>query len=268
MPAGLVTPAAPALPDTSAVLDTFVVPAGSAPSAPSAVPVTPAVPGGSAMSTGSVVLVVAIVLAVLCVVPGLTRMVGLFGPVAGEQPRRPAPTPDTLGLLTATVVVAFAAKLTDHVAWLPAYAYLGVVGVLLAAVDARVHRLPDVITLPSYPVLAGLFGIAAVLDGGPGRWVRAVLVAVAVLALFTAFWALPGAGLGFGDVKLSGLLGGALGWLGVPVALTGLLAGIALAGVWALVLMVTRRAGRRTSIAYGPFLLTGAFVGVLGWNAG
>ncbi len=227
-------------------------------------PAVSAVPGGSAVS---VVLAVAIVLAALCVVPGLTHMVAAFGPVEGEQPRRPVPTRDMLGLLTATVVVAFAAKLADHVAWLPAYAYLGVVGVALATIDVRVHRLPDVITLPSYPVLAGLFGLAAVLDREPGRWLRAVLTAAAVFALFVAVWALPGAGLGFGDVKLSGLLGGALGWLGVPVVLTGLMAGITLAGMWVLVLLVTRRAGRRTRIAYGPFLLMGAFVGVLGWSA-
>ncbi|WP_131787127.1 prepilin peptidase [Protofrankia symbiont of Coriaria ruscifolia] len=226
--------------------------------------VTSVTPSGSVVS---IVLAVAIVLAALCVVPGLTHMVGAFGPVEGEQPRRPVPTRDTLGLLTATVVVAFAAKLTDHVAWLPAYAYLGLVGVALAAIDVRVHRLPDVITLPSYPVMAGLFGVAAVLDQEPGRWLRGVIAAAAVFALFAAIWALPGAGLGFGDVRLSGLLGGALGWLGVPVLLTGLMAGITLAGIWVLILLVTRRAGRRTQIAYGPFLLMGAFVGVLAWNA-
>ncbi|WP_131747587.1 prepilin peptidase [Frankia sp. Cppng1_Ct_nod] len=207
-----------------------------------------------------------IVLVALCVVPALPWLVGAFGPPDGESVRRPVPTRGSLGVVTAAVVVAFAVKLSDHVSWLPAYAYLGVVGVALAAIDARVHRLPDAITLPSYPVLAALFGLAAVLDREPGRWLRGVLAAAVVSALFAAIWALPGAGLGFGDVKLSGLLGGALGWLGASAVVAGLAAGMMLAGGWALLLLVTGRAGPRARIAYGPFLLAGTFVGILAWG--
>ncbi len=205
-----------------------------------------------------------IVLAALGAVPVLPALVGAFGPVDGGQIRRPVPTSWWLGVLTGVVVVAFAVKLADHVNWLPAYAYLGVVGVTLAVIDIRVHRLPDALTLPSYPILAVLFGIAALTDGDPGRWLRGVLATAVVSAVSAALWALPGAGLGFGDVKLAGLLGGALGWLGAPVVLTGFMVGMTLAGMWALLLLVTRRASLRAHIAYGPFLLAGAFVAVLG----
>nr|MDT0665625.1 IucA/IucC family C-terminal-domain containing protein [Micromonospora sp. DSM 115978] len=65
---------------------------------------------------------------------------------------------------TALVVGSTCYTLREHLAWLPAYTYLALVGIVLAAVDARVHRLPDVVVLPSYPVLAALFGVAALVD--------------------------------------------------------------------------------------------------------
>jgi leader peptidase (prepilin peptidase)/N-methyltransferase len=215
----------------------------------------------TALAAASTTVIVA---AALAATPVLPTLVAAFGPRDGEQVRSPVPTSGLLGVLTAVVVIAFAVRLADHVSWLPAYAYLGVVGVTLAAIDVRVHRLPDAITLPSYPILAGLFGVAAVLDADPGRWVRGVVIAIIVFALSAAVWALPGAGLGFGDVKLAGLLGGALGWLGTPVVFTGFMLGMVLAGMWAAVLLVTGRAGPRARIAYGPFLLAGAFIAVLG----
>ncbi|WP_239347372.1 MULTISPECIES: prepilin peptidase [unclassified Frankia] len=210
---------------------------------------------------------IVIVLAALCVVPALPALVGAFEPVDGERIRTPVPTGWSLGVLTGVVVAAFAAALNDHVSWLPAYAYLGVTGVLLAVIDIRVHRLPDAITLPSYPILAALFGLAAVVDGDLGRWWRGLLAAAVVSVVSAGLWALPGAGLGFGDVKLAGLLGGALGWLGASAVLTGFVVGMTLAGMWALLLLVTRRASLSARIAYGPFLLAGAFVAIVGWPA-
>ena len=58
---------------------------------------------------------------------------------------------------------------------LPAYLYLGVVGVALASIDLDVHRLPDVLVLPSVPaVLALLLGGVGLAAGSGGRCGRAV----------------------------------------------------------------------------------------------
>jgi leader peptidase (prepilin peptidase)/N-methyltransferase len=71
------------------------------------------------------------------------------------------------------------------------------------------------------------------------------------------------AGMGFGDVKLAGVLGLLLGWLGWGALVVGAFFGFVLGGVVGAALMFARRAGRRTAIPFGPFMLAGAFLAVL-----
>ena len=97
--------------------------------------------------------------------------------------------------------------------------------------------------------------------------VAAFLTAVLGLALAWAFFVLQvliyPAGLGWGDVKLSGLLGLYLGWLGLGALAAGLFLGYLFAAVAGLGLIATRRASRKSHLAFGPFLLAGALAAVL-----
>ncbi len=68
--------------------------------------------------------------------------------------------------------------------------------------------------------------------------------------------------MGFGDVKLAGVLGAALGWLGWGPLVVGSFAAFLLGGVVGLALMVAQKADRRTGIPFGPWMIAGAFVGV------
>ena len=93
-------------------------------------------------------------------------------------------------------------------AWdLPAYLYLGAVGVALAAIDLDTKRLPNVIVLPSYPVAAVLFLLPALLEGQWDNYVRAIAGAAALFGVFFLLALIHPAGMGFGDVKLAGVLG-------------------------------------------------------------
>jgi leader peptidase (prepilin peptidase) / N-methyltransferase len=56
-------------------------------------------------------------------------------------------------------------------------------------------------------------------------------------------------------VTLAGLLGLSLGWFSVAAAITGLAAGAALAALFAVVALATRRIGRSSALTYGPFLV-------------
>jgi len=147
---------------------------------------------------------------------------------------------------------------------LPAFCYLAGIGVPLAVIDTRCRRLPDPLTLPSYPIALALLGIAALLLPGGGRQ---FLTAVLGLTLAWAFFLLQvliyPAGLGWGDVKLAGLLGLYLGWLGPGALAAGLFLGYLFAAVAGLGLIATRRASRRSHLAFGPFLLAGALAAVL-----
>ena len=98
---------------------------------------------------------------------------------------------------------------------LPAFCYLAGIGVPLAVIDARCQRLPDALTLPSYPVALALLGFAALLlPGGAGHFRGALAGMALAWGVFLLQVLLYPAGLGWGDVKLAGLLGLYLGWLG------------------------------------------------------
>ena len=138
----------------------------------------------------------------------------------------------------------------------PAFCYLAALGVPLALIDVREHRLPDALTLPSYPASLLLLGVAApFVPDGTGRFSHALIgMAAAVAMFFLLLLAFP-AGLGMGDVKLAGPLGAYLGWLGATAFLAGLLAAWLLAAVTGLALLLAHRATRKTQIPFGPFLI-------------
>jgi leader peptidase (prepilin peptidase)/N-methyltransferase len=167
------------------------------------------------------------------------------------------------GLLTAAVFVIMAVRFGPSPV-LPAFCFLGAVGVALAFIDARHQRLPDALTLLSYPVGLVLLGAAAlaVPDGGR-RFVVALIGAAAAWLLFLIQALIYPAGIGWGDVKLSGVLGLYLGWLGIRALVTGLFAGYLLAAMVGLILLATRRATRRSQIPFGPFLLAGTLIAIV-----
>jgi leader peptidase (prepilin peptidase)/N-methyltransferase len=164
---------------------------------------------------------------------------------------------------TALLFVGITARLGLSPA-LPAYLYLAGVAVALAVIDLDVRRLPDLIVLPSYLVGGVLLGTAAAANGD---WASAGRGLAAMAALGAVYFGLslayPG-GMGFGDVKLAGLLGLYLGWLGWSAVWVGTFAGFLLGGLVGVALLATRKAGRRSAIAFGPAMLGGALVAVFG----
>src|SRR3954447_11345597 len=164
-------------------------------------------------------------------------------------------------LLTAVVFVGLAGKFGAS-ATLPAYLYLGAVSVALALIDLDTRRLPDAITLPSYPVGVVLLAIASLgSDSWSPLW-RGLLGLVAMFAFYFVLRVAYPQGMGFGDVKLAGVLGlytGFLGWGAWAVALFG---GFLFGGIVSIGLVVAGRAGRKSKVPYGPFMVLGALVAV------
>jgi leader peptidase (prepilin peptidase)/N-methyltransferase len=85
---------------------------------------------------------------------------------------------------------------------------------------------------------------------------------------FVQHFLLPHA-MGGGDVKLAGVLGLYLGWLGEAAWVTGVVAGFLYGGVYSVTWLLLGRAGRKDEFPYGPFMLAGALTGILfgGWFA-
>ena len=146
---------------------------------------------------------------------------------------------------------------------LVAYAYLAVVSIALALIDIDVHRLPNVIVLPGYAVGAVLLGAAALLNGDLVALGRLAVGPGILFALYLVLALISPRGMGLGDVKLAGVLGLFLGYLGWGQLLVGAAAGFVLGGLFAVVLIVLRRAGRGSGIPFGPWMLAGAWVGIV-----
>ena len=167
---------------------------------------------------------------------------------------------------TSAAFVAMAVRFGFDAA-LPAFLYLAAISVALALIDIDTQRLPNAIVLPSYAVGLVLLGVAAVAQGGYGDLVRAILGMAALYGFYFGLALLYPAGMGFGDVKLAGVLGLYLGWLGWAELVAGGFLGFLLGGVVGGVLMAVRRAGRKSKIPFGPFMLGGAFIAVLWGDA-
>lgn len=168
----------------------------------------------------------------------------------------------TVSLATALVCAALAAA-TGARPELAVWLLLAPVGVLLAAVDFGVHRLPDVLTLPLAVAALALLGGAALLPEHGGSWVHALYGALGLAGAYFVLFLISPNGMGFGDVKLALGLGAVLGWYGWGAVLLGTFAGFLLAALYGTGLVIARRAGRKTAIPFGPFLIGGAFVGLL-----
>ena len=148
-----------------------------------------------------------------------------------------------------------------------AFLYLTSAGLALTMIDLAVHRLPNVIVLPSYLALGGIF-LAGAIIGVPwgGDWSQLLRAALAGLSLYVFYFLIVliyPRGMGFGDVKLAGVLGAALGWFGWGHLLVGSFAAFVLGGVLSIGLLLTGKAKRGTGIPFGPWMILGSGVGVL-----
>jgi leader peptidase (prepilin peptidase)/N-methyltransferase len=143
-----------------------------------------------------------------------------------------------------------------------AYLYLAAISIALALIDIDLKKLPDALTLPSYPVAAVLLTIGALTAHQPSDLARAAIGGAALFALYAVLWFIYPKGMGLGDVKLAGVLGMYLGYLGWGTLAVGAFFGFAFGGVIGITLMAVGRATRKSKIPFGPFMLAGAMVAV------
>jgi leader peptidase (prepilin peptidase)/N-methyltransferase len=161
-----------------------------------------------------------------------------------------------------TGLLFLALALRVDIAVLPAYLYFAAAGVALALIDLDVRRLPNAIVVPSYPVVAALLFAAALWDHSLPSFVRSLLGAAALFAFFAAIAFIYPAGMGWGDVKLAGLIGLVLGYLSWLALAVGAFLGFLLGSVVGVAIIALGRAGRRTAVPFGPFMIVGALAGI------
>jgi leader peptidase (prepilin peptidase)/N-methyltransferase len=158
------------------------------------------------------------------------------------------------------VVVTWRAVQLDQLAALPALLAFTALGVALSGIDLDVRRLPDALVLPAYPLLVALFAAAA---GAGGDWAslgRAVLAGAVLFGCYLALALVHPAGMGFGDVKLSGVIGLVLGWFSWTTLAVGGFAAFFLGALIGLFVLVVSPLGRKASVPFGPFMVGGALL--------
>jgi len=160
---------------------------------------------------------------------------------------------------------------------LAACLYFAVMAVRLTIIDVRHHLLPNRIVFPSYAVAGALLLAAAAVawasplpaagDAATGILAAPALRVVAGAGILWLFYFVlrfvypPG--MGFGDVKLAGVLGMYLGYLSWGHLFAGTFLAFLLGGLWSLALLAARRGTLKSSIPFGPFMLAGAAAAML-----
>ncbi len=146
----------------------------------------------------------------------------------------------------------------DLLVWLP----LVPVGLALGLIDWRTRLLPTWLIMRTYVLVALLALVATAFTQDWQDLGRAGIGLVGAGLLYYVLWFVYPRGLGFGDVRLSGILGIALGYVGTAVLVVGVYAGFLLGGIGGALLTLVRVVHRK-HVPFGPFMLVGALLGLL-----
>ena len=121
---------------------------------------------------------------------------------------------------------------------------------VVLVIDLEHRRVLNVMLIPAAAV-----ALLASFLPGPPNWKQALVGGAAGLGIFFLIALVSRGKMGAGDVKLAGVIGLMVGF---PVVLTALFIGVLLGGAAAIIMLITRRAGRKSYIAYAPYLCLGA----------
>jgi len=163
--------------------------------------------------------------------------------------------------ISAALYAAIANRFTHDLTALTFGVLVGA-GMWLTLIDIDTHLLPRRIVYRTTALVMPLLIVCAFFDDA-GSVLGMFVGAFALWMVMRVLEVLARGGLGGGDVALAGLLGLYLGWLSFEAVVVGLITAFMVGGVFALLLLITRRANRSTRFAFGPFLIVGALVAVL-----
>ncbi len=187
--------------------------------------------------------------AALLASPCLSRCVAL------ATDRRPDPRLIASAAFASALLIVWRAEGALHGA---ALSLVAAVGIVAGWIDAYERRLPDVLVLPAYPAVAALLLAAADAE----TMLRAAACAAVLAGLYLAGHVLGQ--LGFGDVKLAGLLGLVLGWASWRTVAVAVAATLVIGGAQAAVVLALRR----SEFPFGPAMLFGASAALVITNMG
>ncbi len=187
-------------------------------------------------------------------------------PQAVPPPARPIPAERSVVVVVTAVLFAGAAARLGTVPELGAYCALFAGLVAVSVTDIRVGLVPRAFLYPTAGLVAAGLVAASAVDADWRPCLDALIGGAAAFGTFFAVWWLVPRSMGFGDVRLAGVIGLSLGWLGLRQVYLGFVVAFVVGSVVGVAKMVVQRTGRKTALPFGPALAAGAVVGVL-WGS-
>jgi len=145
---------------------------------------------------------------------------------------------------------------------LPAYLVLGAGILALSVIDFEHKLLPNKVVYPTGYAVGLLLFLAALAEAEPRRIVWALAGAAGSFGLFFLLHFISPGGMAFGDVRLSFVLGMAVGWLGLGLVPLFLFVAFLVSALVGLVYAFASGKGLKAAIPFGPFLALGAEVAI------
>jgi leader peptidase (prepilin peptidase)/N-methyltransferase len=148
---------------------------------------------------------------------------------------------------------------------LAAYLLFAGTTMVLVLTDLDHKRIPNRILYPGIVMGVLLLTVGAVTDGTISQVPRGLAGAGIYFGLLLVIALVARGGFGMGDVKLAVLLGLFLAFRSWDTLWSGIFLAFLIGGVVSLLLLISRRKGRKDAIPFGPALVGGAWV-ALAWG--
>lgn len=218
--------------------------------------------------------VVKVVVCALAVVPAGWLAGALVDRIPSGDERLLSPLPGlrfsgkylTIHLVLAVLYLGTALRFANATWWvIVPYLVLFCSLTALSVIDLELLRLPDRIVVPTLLVSIPMIVVASIAVQDAAAIQRALIGCAVYFGFLFVFHLIFGnRGMGFGDVKMSAVLGLYLGWLGatgleaVAYVMWALVIGVVSGAVIGVALVAVR--GRSRSYPFGPFLAGGTAV--------
>jgi Type II secretory pathway, prepilin signal peptidase PulO and related peptidases len=180
-----------------------------------------------------------------------------------RMPERTVRASSAAGAAIAWGLIAFRFADPTGLPVLPALLAFAACAAVLAVVDISEQRLPNTVILCTLGATAVLLVIASALTAQWMPLLWAVVGAAGMFGLYLALALVAPRSIGMGDVKLAAPIGMLLGWFGLSAWLVGLVGGVVVGGLVAVVALASRRVGLRSMVPFGPSMLVGAVIALL-----
>ena len=130
-------------------------------------------------------------------------------------------------------------------------------GIRLSIIDFKAHRLPN--------QLVGWFAVTELLLLGFLSWfaddlarlMTALGIAAVTMFVYLLLYLFSRGSLGMGDVKFAFPLGLCIGWYSANHWLVAIFVSFLLAGLVAVIGLITKRMNRKSRLAFGPYMFLG-----------